>query len=176
MPTARLLSLLLIIGLAGMRASAAAPETGMGRIPVLTRTVQIFTQLETDLDEALAKRDAAAVTKLLAEDFEMRVGSMPGNPIPRAAWVNQSIAEPKSSTFIEQMAVHDFGKLAVVSYSRKGKVAKAAAAHEIFIVDIWTRGPDNNWRLSIRYAGPAGKGDFLIPGVPMNAPVFEKKE
>jgi len=175
MPTARLLSLLLIFSLAVMRAATAAPEAGMGRIPVLTRTVQIFMQLETDLDKALAKRDAAAVMKLLAEDFEMRVGSMPANPIPRAAWVKQSFAEPKSSSFIEQMAVHDFGKLAVVSYSRKEKSAKAAAAHDIFIVDIWTQGPDN-WKLAIRYAGPAGKADFPIPGVPMNVPAFERKE
>ena len=36
--------------------SRAAPETGVGRIPTLTRLVQVFSQLETQLAEAGAQR------------------------------------------------------------------------------------------------------------------------
>lgn len=140
----------------------------------------MFIQLETDLSDAVTKQDMAAITKLLSDDFEMRIGSMPGNPIPRAEWIKQSIAEPKPSTFIEQMAVHDYDKLAVVSYLLKGKNGKSKkgkvdAAQGLFIVDVWTREPED-WKLAVRYTGSEGKNDFYISGAPMNAPAFEKKE
>ena len=116
-----------------------------------------------------------AVTKLLGNDFEMRVGSMPGNPIPRAAWIRQSFAESAVPAAIDQMAVHDFGKFAVVSYARRDKAAKGNAIRDIFIVDIWSQGA-GDWKLAIRYAAPAGREDYPIPGVPIAVPAFEKKE
>jgi len=156
-------------------ASASASEGSAGRVPTVTRLVRMFSEMESNLVQAVEKRDKQAVSKMLSDDFEMRPGAIPGNPIPRAAWIQQSFADPKSSSTIEQMAVHDFGKAAVVSFLWKMQLEKSAGVHEIFVVDIWTQGPDE-WKLTVRYAGPAGTVASPLPGVPMNVPAFEKKE
>ena len=155
--------------------SAMAADSGVGRIPVITRLVQVFSELESSLGEAVAKRDTQAVAKIVSDDFEMRIGAMPSNPIPRAAWIQQSFTEPQSSSVIEQMAVHDYGKVAVVSFLQKIKTAKSKATRAIYIVDVWSQGPDD-WQLATRYASPAGKMDFSIPGATSVAPGIEKKE
>ena len=175
MRTVLFLTIFLLGNILGMRPSSAAPENGSGRIPSVTRLVQQFTQLEGKLAEALGKRDRTAVAGLLADDFEMRTAAMPGAPVPRDPWIRQSLAEPVTPAIIEQMAVHDFGGLAVVSYARSDKAATPKAGRDIFIVDIWKQDADD-WKLTIRYAGPASKGVFPFPGVPATTPPFEKKE
>ena len=158
----------------GMSAAVSAEE-GVARIPTVTRLVSLFYQLEDELGGAVEKRDMPAVSKLLSDDFEMRVGAMPGNPIPRAAWINRSFDEPKSSSSREQMAVHDFGKIAIVSFLWKIRAAKSKMVRSVFVVDTW-RQEKGDWKLAIRYAGPAARDDFPIPGVPIAKPAFEKKE
>jgi hypothetical protein len=170
-----LLTLLLSMWALMCDTSASASDSSVGRVPTVTRMVQVFSQLEGDLVISVEKRDSQVVSKLLSDDFEMRIGSMPGNPVPRAAWIRQSFAEPKSSSAMEQMAVHDLGKIALVSYLWKVRVSKAAPVHDIFVVDVW-RQEANDWKLAIRYADPAGKDDFPVPGAAMSTPEFEKKE
>jgi ketosteroid isomerase-like protein len=170
-----LLTLLILMCALVCDTSASASDSSVGRVPTVTRMVQVFSQLEGDLLTSVEKRDPQVVAKLLSDDFEMRIGAMPGNPVPRAAWVQQSFAEPKSSSAMEQVAVHDLGKIALVSYLWKVRVSKAAPAHDIFVVDVWRR-EANDWRLAIRYADPVGKDDYPVPGAAMTAPEFEKKE
>jgi hypothetical protein len=170
-----LLTLLLSMWALMCDTSASASDSSVGRVPTVTRMVQVFSQLEGDLVISVEKRDSQVVSKLLSDDFEMRIGSMPGNPVPRAAWIRQSFVEPKSSSAMEQMAVHDLGKIALVSYLWKVRVSKAAPVHDIFVVDVW-RQEANDWKLAIRYADPAGKDDFPVPGAAMSTPEFEKKE
>ena len=170
------LTLLSAVTVSMMSLSAVASSgDGVGRIPTVTRLVRVFFEVEGRLGEAVEKRDMPAVAKLLSDDFEMRVGAMPGTPIPRAAWIQQSFAEPKSSPDMEQMAVHDFGKIAIVSFLWKLKVAESKMVRDVFIVDTW-RQEAGAWKLAVRYAGPAAQGDYPIPGVPIIKPAFEKKE
>jgi len=146
-----------------------------GRIPTVTRLVHVFAGLESELDEAVEKRDMQAVTKLLTDDFEMRVGNMPGNPVPRAAWIRQSFREPESTSVLEQMAVHDFGAVAIVSYSWSITPSKSEATREIFVVDTW-RQDAGHWKLAVRYAAVGGVSDAAIPGATFASPGLEKKE
>ena len=153
----------------------ASSEDGIGRIPTVTRLVHEFFQLEGKLSQAVEKRDTPTVSNLLSDDFEMRVGAMPGTPIPRAAWIQQSFVEHESSTEMEQMAVHDFGKIAIVSYLWKIKAIKSKMERDIFIVDTW-RQEAGAWKLAVRFAGPGAQSDYPIPGVPIIESTFEKKE
>ena len=164
----------MMVSLMSMPATASAGDD-VGRIPTVTRLVHVFFQLEGKLSEAVEQRDMPAVSKLLSDDFEMRVSIMPGTPIPRAAWIQQSFSEPNSSSSMEQMAVHDFDKVAVVSYSWKIKAANSKVMRDIFIVDTW-RQEAGAWKLAVRYAGAAAQSDYPIPGVPIIEPAFEKKE
>ena len=165
------LFVVLAVILASLSPSALAADVAPGRVPTVTRLVKLFSELETTLATSIQSGNSAAAQKLLTDDFEMRVGAMPGNPTPRAEWLRQSIAKPGPSYRIEQMAVHDFGDTAVVSFLQAADAA--ASAKNIFTVDVWRRA-DGQWKLATRYAGPAGSSEFVIPGT-STEPVIEKK-
>lgn len=135
-----------------------------------TRLVVVFSQLAEELDVAAKHADAGVVEKLLAPNFEMRIGTMPGNPVPRATWLRQMQTDPDAKLALTQMAVHDLGSVAVVSYLNK----RAASKDDVYIVDVWKK-QDLNWQLAVRYASPAGRADFVIPGAALNAPVLDKR-
>jgi hypothetical protein len=144
----RLLPLLILMAGLSAPALAAQADGERQRIPTVTRLVQLFSTLESELMTAVQKGDSTAIDKMLADDFELRSGAIPGTPTPRAEWLRHShgqVAVP-----MEQMAVHDYGTAAVVSY-----LWKRGARHNIFIVDVWGKSGDA-WKLSVRYASPAG--------------------
>jgi hypothetical protein len=148
---------------------AFAQEPGQSRIPTVTRLVKQFSELENKLLALQHKKDIVAMQKLLADDFEMRVGAMPGNPIPRMEWLQSTKADAANLPTAEQMAVHDYGKFVVVSF-----LGKRTSSGNLFIVDVWSHN-NSEWRLSTRYASPAGETTFDIPGMSAGQPVIKKK-
>jgi len=147
----------------------------VGRIPTVTRLVHVFYGLEDQLAEAVVKRDHKAVAHLLSDDFEMRVNARLGSPVPRADWIHQSFAEPKLDSSFEQMAVHDYGSVAVVSFLWKVKAVKSGSIRDYSVVDVWRQGAGDP-RLAVRYAGPVGAHPASVPGEATPASEFEKRE
>lgn len=146
------------------------------RIPSVTRLVHVFAQRESRLSDAVQKRDSKAVSTMLAKNFEMRVATMPGNPVPRAAWIRQSFAESYMHSAIEQMAVHGYNRLAIVSFRwtiRTGKIH--SKTQRFFIVDTW-REEGGSWKLAVRYAAVVGESHATIPGGIPPTPAFKKME
>jgi len=139
---------------------------GPHRVPTVTRLVMIFTNLEYELMTAVRKGDSTAINKMVVDDFELRSGAMPGVPTPRAEWLQHSQGHTAGS--IEQMAVHDYGTAAVVSF-----LWKSAPKHEISVVDVWKKS-GNSWKLSVRYASPGGDTQFQIPGAVLETPKIKK--
>ncbi|MFA5171989.1 MAG: nuclear transport factor 2 family protein [Sulfuriferula sp.] len=139
-------------------------------IPTVTRLVLIFSQLEAELDAATQHGDTETIDKLLAPTFEMRVGAMPGNPVPRAAWLQQLHVAPGAALSPTQMAVHDYDTVAIVSYLSK----RTLPAGDIYIVDVWKK-KELTWQLAVRYASPAGRTDFAIPGAVLDTPQLDKR-
>ena len=168
------LVLLCSLGASLVGAPTVSANEAIGRVPTVTRLVKIFFELESDLTNSVAKRDKQAVEATLTNDFEMRIAAAPANPVPRAAWIKRSFAEPQTSSEIEQMAVHDYGGVATVSFLWKTTVAKSKATHDLFIVDLWKQSP-KGWQLATRYAAPANDMSFAIPGAAL-PPAFEKRE
>jgi len=148
-------------------ASSQPPATG--RIPTVSRLVMLFTEQETRLAERVAARDQAGVSSLLTEDFELRASSQPGRPIPRAEWIQQSLRSPGRSDAPMQMAVHDLGSAAIVSF-----LQRADSKTNLFIVDVWRRTGDE-WKLAVRYAARAGPPKAPIPGVPPESAEIPKR-
>lgn len=144
----RLLPLLILMAGLLAPALAARADGERQRVPTVTRLVQIFSTLESELMTAVQKGDSTTIGKMLADDFELRDGDMPGTPVPRAEWLR--LSQGQLAAPIEQMAVHDFGAAAVVSY-----LWKRGARQDIFVVDVWGRSGDA-WKLSVRYASAAG--------------------
>jgi hypothetical protein len=154
----------------------AAAQSTIARVPTITRLVKVFSDLEVQLSEAANRRDEAGLGKLLAKDFELRGSAAPGDPIPRADWLVRTVGEPPSSSVIEQMAVHDHGKIAIVSFQlqqRSGPDAATSGTKKYLVVDTWAD-DSGVWRLKVRYIAPAGDPNFRLPGyAPALAP--EKK-
>ncbi len=131
------------------------PPTGGPPGPALivtrTRTVAIFYELEQQLLDARLKHEKAALTKLTADDFEVRRSSAPSSPIPREEWLqDEGPGFPASEFHLSDMAVHlNHESAAVVSFIYR------AGTGRIFVVDVWNKAGDA-WKLSVRYSAPAG--------------------
>lgn len=166
---------LLAATLLGFGIPAAAQDVAAsGRIPTVTRLVKAFLERETALDVAAREGRVAAVDAMLADDFELRVAARPGSPTPRAEWVRRVIAKPGPPRRFEQMAVHDYGDVAVVSFMQAWTAR--SPGHDIATVDVWKRSGDD-WKLAVRYSGPADAGRapaFAVPGASTDAPIEKR--
>jgi len=148
--------------------SAADERATGGRVPTVTRLVKLFTEQEAALATAIRAGDASAVERLLTDDFEMRTGATPANPVPRAEWLTAMMGARNPGDDVTGMAVHDLNGAAIVSFVQgRGQTA-------IFVVDVW-RAADTDWKLAIRYAAPAGNAAVAIPGAGATPPVIPKK-
>jgi hypothetical protein len=111
------------------------------RVPSLTRTVQLF----GDLERKLASADSAAKLHFLADDFEERLCAEPGTPVPRSEWLQK--ISPSEVSF-SQEAVHAFGEINVYS------ALQTTPQSREMIVDTWKQA-DGGWKLAVRYRCPA---------------------
>lgn len=161
----------LILCLMGYTGAVFAESAPIEHAPVamVTRLVVLFGELEQNIQIAAAQGDQSRLESFLTDDFDMWIGPNPGEPIPRADWVKESIKHPESikSRHIEQLVAKDFGEFSVVSFKWSGLT-------DLFVVDIW-KAINGTWKLATRYAGPAGTLDLGIPGSDVHKPIFEKK-
>jgi hypothetical protein len=148
-------------------AAADEPPSG-GRVPTVTRHVKLFLEKEASLGAAVRNADATALGRLLTDDFELRTGARAASPIPRADWVRELLRTRDPGGDISRMAVHDFGAVAIASFTQD------AVGGPVFVVDVW-RGQGGDWKLAVRYAGPAGSPAFAIPGGSASEPEIPKK-
>jgi len=149
--------------------SVAADEqpTG-GRVPTVTRLVKLFLEKEAALGAAVRNADAATLEGLLTDDFELRTGARAARPIPRANWMRELLRTRDPGGKINDMAVHDYGTIAIVSFKQ------GAIGGTVFVVDVW-RGQGTDWKLAVRYASSAGTPTFAIPGGDASEPEIPKK-
>ena len=122
------------------------------RIITATKQVTLFTELETQLLQAVQKKDQAALEGMLGEDFEI---AMPdADPLAGEDWVDAVMAKDFSlkSFFIRQMSVADQGDSAVVKYQRVQQASWKGMneSGEFFVVDLWKKNGDV-WQLANRY-------------------------
>ena len=147
--------------------AADEPPTG-GRVPTVTRLVKIFVEQEAALASAIRAGDASMAGRLLTDDFEMRTGAAPANPVPRAEWLSEMVRVRNPGDEATGMAVHDVNGAAIVSFVQgRGQTA-------IFIVDVWRAAAANDWKLAIRYAAPAASAAATIPGAGAAAVIPKK--
>jgi hypothetical protein len=114
-----------------------------------TRQVKIFLDLEMQLMEAQRSGDSAAVDKFITADFEQRNAAQPGNPTPRAEWRASMRGQWPGEIWLEQMAVHDRGDTALVSF-----LVRPGGKPPVMVVDAWIRDAEG-WQLKVRYLSPS---------------------
>jgi len=160
---------IMVAGFATPAHSADPASPPSGRIPTVTRLVKLFLDREDALSAAMRAGDAASLERIMTEDFELRAGARAASPIPRADFLGEVARNRPVSGAATSMAVHDLGNTAIVSFVQ-GDDAKRA----VFVVDVW-RQSGTDWKLAIRYAGPAGTADFAIPGAGARSSDIPKK-
>jgi hypothetical protein len=148
-----------------MPASAQAVRS---QTPVVTRLVQIYSDQERHLADAINRKDTGEIDRLVASDFELRPADNIGTPVPRADWLAQLSSEPPAEITIGQMAVHDYGAIRIVSF-----LTRRAGGSPVAVVDVWMQSGDASV-LKVRYAAVQGPGSAPIPGE-MQRPPIEKR-
>jgi hypothetical protein len=162
----RLTRALIVLLLAAWLPAADDWAQGMSRVPTMTRLVRVFLDHEEALLRAQRAGSATEFDRLLADDFELVVARRPGDAVSREDWLAAIARGPVRDWAFEQMAVHDHGDLAVVSFLMRPP-ADAAGALPVFVVDAWGRAGDG-WQLKTRYAAPV-PGTGTVPGEPTGA-------
>lgn len=143
-----------VLAMACLGAGAPAPaaaQSGGHRVMTMTRGVSVFGAAEAQLVEALKSHDAEAIDRIVGIEFEQRSASAPGMPVPRGDWLDQAAAEFAHSNGVRDMAVHEYGDVAVVSFTWLRDRPQAPA----FVVDVWRRtAADAPYQIVSRYVSP----------------------
>lgn len=158
-------SVLLLLITANVTVSAYSQTTKPGRIVTTTRLVAIFSQLESNLEKAVQKKDQTAFHQFLSDEFEVWTPAPPGQPIPGEDWWKQAAAKPPQSFRMRQMAVRSLADdISVASFVLSERVNQSTAqTRDTFIVDVWKQSGDK-WQLTDRYAAPIAPRRPSAPG------------
>jgi hypothetical protein len=143
----------------------ASPVQGQAvrtQVPIATRLVQLYSEYEQRLADAIHRKDSGEIDRLIASDFELRSANNIGVPTPRAEWIAQSLKERSAPILISQMAVHDYGNIRIVSFVMK-RTAGTRRDRGIAVVDVWVQSGENSI-LKVRYAAVQGRQSIQVPG------------
>jgi hypothetical protein len=127
-----------------------------------TGVVQLYSDYEQRLADAISHNDSKQINQLVADDFEMRPANDIGIPTPRADWISQSLKESPVSISIGQMAVHDYGNIRIVSFLMK-RTKPGSPERGFAVVDVWMLSGENSI-LKVRYAALQGSASVRAPG------------
>jgi hypothetical protein len=146
------MKLKLLLSLLALACCATFAQAPRKAISTTTRQVAMFSELESKLETAFQKQDAARLEKILTDDFEVWSPRPSGDPIARDEWL-QTAPELRPQSFkVRQMAVRTFGQIYVVSFTLTQTISGAQQSH--FIVDVW-RGAGGAAKLQVRYQSAA---------------------
>jgi hypothetical protein len=126
-----------------------ASESPIKPIRTITLWVKEYSELEMQLDEAIANHNLNKIQQFLSDDFEERKGDNPNSPIPKEEWIDVKTKQStKNIHQIQQMAVRNIENIYIVSYLSS---TKENASQSTFIVDVWKKKGTEN-QLMIRYS------------------------
>jgi len=151
MRISKLLSVILLI----LTSYLSASSQSTGRIETRTRLVSMFSGLQNQWFDAIAKKDTAALDRLLSPDHEVWTADHSG-PIPRDEWQIRAFSENLKSFRLSNMAVKALGDNVAVESFRVDLTASANGkpqTQQYFVVNVWTNDKDG-WRCTDSYVSP----------------------
>ncbi|MBV9890330.1 MAG: nuclear transport factor 2 family protein [Rhizobacter sp.] len=122
-----------------------------------TRAVAHYLDRERALADALRERRRDEAAQMLAPEFEVRSAEAL-DAVAAPAWLDAQLHAPRTRTGVRDLAVREFGDLALVSFLLDGAVPGTGTT-TLYIVDVWQQRDD---RLVVRYQSQ--------PGHPLRAP------
>ncbi len=128
------------------------------RVVTTTRLVAVFSDLEKQWLQAVQRKDEAALTGLLGEDFEVWTPQNNG-PITREQWLKQNLAQELQAFRFRQMAARSLSDDKVVTnfvLSESVQSGIKTAVQNYFVVDIWSK-TGERWVCTDRYVSSLSK-------------------
>jgi hypothetical protein len=119
--------------------------------------MELFTKLESKLDEAVQAKDQNSLDVLLAPEFQLRSSMNPKSSVSRASWIRQIVASKNIHlSVLDAMEIRAFVGVAVVSFvsSQDVTISDKTQRADYLIIDIW-EASHSRWSLSERYLAPA---------------------
>ena len=129
---------------------------------------------EQDLADAILRKDADALDRLVGHEYTLRVGDVPQSPggLPRAIWMantlNSGRTKAESVDLRDCVARGLADDLAVVSliHDQKATIDGRDFSGAFYVVDFWKR-RDGRWQIAARYSSPVGhkvdRGNRSLP-------------
>lgn len=139
----------------------------VGHVETRTRLVSQFSSLQTEWLNAVKARDAAALDRLLGDDFEVWTPTQ-ASPIPREEWQAQAFREKLRSFRVADMAVRSpRDGVAVESFRLETKTSRNGrdVTQQFFVVNLWVSDKDT-WRCTDSYVSPMAAALPTAPGKP----------
>jgi Domain of unknown function (DUF4440) len=130
----------------------AAPAQIPGGNQMPTRLVMLFSNIENQLNEAMASASRDRASSLLTDDFEEWTPQPPGSPTPREEWL-KSAGKDLAKFRIRQMAAKGLGDHVVVNFVLTTKT------EAFFVVDVWQKA-GTDWQLATRYLAPVDPSPY----------------
>lgn len=122
------------------------------RIMTATKQVSMFTHLETQMLQAVQKKDKAALQAMLTDDFTIEMPN--SDRLGGDDWLDSVMAQGFNlKRFgVRQVSLADLGTAAVVKYDRIQEATSDGKSDngEFFVVDVWKKSGDS-WKLANRY-------------------------
>jgi hypothetical protein len=151
-------SALSLVAAAQSRLPPGVDGGGAHATATATRNVVHYLDLERGLADALREHRRDAAARMLAPEFEVRSAeSLDG--VPAATWLDAQVHAPATPTVVRDLAVREFGDLAIVSFFLDRKAPRGTATKTLYVVDVWQRSEE---RLAVRYESE--------PAHPLRAP------
>ena len=153
------LMLSLVLPLALLVGSVSAGQEGRPtrQLPPPTDTDPKLTEqsreLEQQLCDAILRKDAGALDRLVAPEFTLRVADVPQSSLPRTIWMdNVKRLKPESCEQRHHAARKLADNLAVVSLLQTQKATTDGRnfGGDFYIVDFWKRS-SADWRIIAGY-------------------------
>ena len=120
------------------------------------RTVQAeLIHLEHEWMDGVRRRDAAALDRLLADEFTIAVADLRGPATSRADWLANVLTRSTVESFnFEDMRVHPCRDAAMVQsrYHQRDSFGGQDRCWTFALTDTWAR-RDGQWQVLARYTG-----------------------
>jgi hypothetical protein len=117
-------------------------------------------RLEQQLCDAILRKDAKILDRLVGPEFTLRVADVPQGSLPRAVWMDNTLnrLKPESCVQHHHAARKLADDLAVVSliWSQKGTIDGRDFSGDFYLVDFWKKSR-GDWQIIARYSSTVGK-------------------
>jgi ketosteroid isomerase-like protein len=117
-------------------------------------------RVEQEFGDAIVRKDADALARLMAPEFTLRIGDIPNGSLPRSIWMENTLTRLKPESFqlrdgTARALANDVAAMSLI-LSAKGEMEERDFSGEFYLVDFWSK-RGGQWQIVARYSSPIGR-------------------